>query len=166
MKKLTTMMLLALLPFAGRAQSKVVANFQQKYANNRHVTQVSINGPVFGFLASLAKYDDSPDARAFANVAAGIKSMQVLQVPYYEAGLSRDEVTSLRHHLTKDGYEDLVTVRDGRERVNIMAQGNEDELRNMLILAEEKDHFTLLSIKGRLSMQDLSYLAENHRNFH
>ncbi len=166
MKKLTTMMLLALLPFAGSTQSKAVTSFQQKYADNRDVTHVSINGPVFGFLASLAEYDDDPDAQAFANVAAGIKSMEILQVPYYETGLDRDEVTDLRHHRAKDGYEELVTVRDGRERVNIMAQGNEDELRNMLILAEEKDHFTLLSIKGRLSMKDLSYLAENHRSFH
>jgi hypothetical protein len=47
-----------------------------------------------------------------------------------------------------------------------MSQGKEDEIRNMVILAEEKENFTLLSINGKLSMKDLAYLSKNHDDFH
>ncbi len=166
MNKLTTIMLLAVLPVAGMAQSKSVTSFQKKYFNHEDVTHVTIKGPLFGFLASLAEYDDDPDAQAIANIAAGINSMDILQVPYYETNLDRNEVEALRQSLSKDGYEELIRVKEGRELVNILAQGGADEIRNMLILAEEKDNFTLLSINGKLSMKDLSYLSKNHHNFH
>ena len=57
-------MLLAVLPVAGMAQSKSVTSFQKKYFDHEDVTHVTIKGPLFGFLASLAEYDDDPDAQA------------------------------------------------------------------------------------------------------
>jgi hypothetical protein len=166
MKKLTGLMIIALLPFMVLAQSKAVVDFQDKYSNHEDVTHVTIKGPLFSFLASLADYDDDPEAQAFARVADGIKSMDILQVPFYETDLNREEITSLRKSLQKDNYEELIMVKEGRELVNILAQGGEDEIRNMLILVEKKDEFTLLSINGKLSMKDISYLSKHHNNFH
>ena len=57
-------------------------------------------------------------------------------------------------------------VKEGKELVNVLAQGAADEVRNMLILVEEKEDFTLISINGTLSMKDLSYFSKHHTNFH
>ena len=166
MKKVTTLVMLATLPFMAMAQSKSVANFQDKYVDNKDVTTVLIKGPLFKFIANFADYDDDPDSQAIGRIADGINSMEILQVPYYETGLNKQEVTNLRQGLDKDGYEELLMVRDDGEHINVLSQGKEDEIRNMLILVEEKDNFTLLNINGKLSMKDLSYLSKHHNNYH
>lgn len=161
-------MIIAMLPFLAMAQSKSVTNFQDKYSSHDDVTYVSIKGSLFNLIASIAEYDDEQDEdfQAMARIAKGIKSMQVLQVPFYETDLNREEVASFRKALAKEDYEEFLTVKDGKELINVMAQGAADEIRNMLVLVEEKEEFTLISINGTLSMKDLSYLSKHHRNFH
>jgi len=168
MKKLTGLMIIAMLPFLAMAQSKSVSAFQDKYSDHEDVTYVAVKGSLFNLIASIAEYDEDPDEEmeAMARIANGIKSMEVLKVPYYETDLDRDEVATLRSSLQKDSYEDFLTVKEGKELINVMAQGAEDEIRNMIVLVEEKDDFTLISINGTLSMKDLSYLSKNHHNFH
>jgi Domain of unknown function (DUF4252) len=168
MKKLTGLIILAVLPFLAMAQSKSVSSFQDKYSDHDDVTYVTIKGSLFNLIASIAEYDDDPDEdlKALANIANDIKSMQVLKVPYYDTDLSRAEVSSLRKSLEKENYEEFLMVKEGKELINVMAQGAEDEIRNMLVLVDEKESFTVISIDGKLSMKDLSYLSKHHRNFH
>lgn len=168
MKKLTTLMMIAMLPFLAMAQSKSVKNFQDKYSGHDDVTYVTINGSLFNLIASIAEYDDDPDEdmEAFGRIANGINSMEVLRVPFYDTDLNREEVAGFRGSLTKEGYEEFLMVKEGKELINVMAQGAADEIRNMLVLIEEKDEFTLISINGKLSMKDLSYFTKHHRNFH
>ena len=170
MKKLTGLMILALLPFLAIAQSKSVTAFQDKYSNHEDATFVTIKGSLFNMIASIAEYDDEDDPdedlQAFGRIADGIKSMEVLRVPYYDTKLSRDDVATLRKALVKENYEEFLMVKEGKEVVNVLAQGAEDEIRNMLVLVDEKDDFTLISINGSLSMKDLSYFAKHHGDFH
>ena len=165
MKKLTAILMIALLPAVALAQSKSVIDFQSKFSNDPDVTTVLIKGPLFKFIASIADHNDDPEMEAIGRIANGIKSMEVFSVPFY-TDLNREDISSLRNGLKKDGYEELLVVRDGKDHVNIMSQGKEDEIRNMVILAEEKENFTLLSINGKLSMKDLSYLSKHHDDFH
>lgn len=170
MKKLATLLFLALLPFMVQAQSKSVTSFMDKYSDHDDVTYVVIKGSLFNLISSIAEYDDGDepdeDLQALGRMADGIKSMTILKVPYFETDLNRDEVKSLRANLQKENFEEFVSVKEGKELVNILAQGEEDEIRNMLVMVEEKEEFTLISINGKLSMKDLSYLSKNHDNFH
>ena len=166
MKRLTGLILALALPIVMMAQSESVEKFQDKYSEDRDATFVSIRGSLFNFVASIADFDDDPESQAIGRIADGIKSMQVLRVPYFESDLSRTEVSALKSALAKEKYEELMSVKEGREYVNILAQGSASEIRNMLILVDNKDEFTLINIEGKLSMEDLSYLSKNHRNWH
>jgi hypothetical protein len=168
MKKLTGLMIIAMLPFLAMAQSKSVTSFQDKYSSHDDVTYVTVKGSLFNLIASIAEYDDDADedTQAMARIASGIKSMEVLQVPFYDTDLNREEVATFRNALAKEDYEEFLMVKEGKELINVMAQGASDEIRNMLVLVEEKEEFTLISINGTLSMKDLSYLSKHHQNFH
>ena len=161
-------MIIAMLPFLAMAQSKSVSAFQDKYNDHDDVTYVTIKGSLFSLIGSIAEYDDDADedTKAMARIANGIKSMEVLQVPFYDTDLNREEVSTFRKALTKEDYEEFLMVKEGKELINVMAQGAADEIRNMLVLVEEKEEFTLISINGTLSMKDLSYLSKHHKNFH
>ena len=160
--------MIAMLPFLAMAQSKTVDSFQDKYSDHDDATYVTIKGSLFNLVASIAEYDEDPDEdmQAFSRIADGINSMEVLKVPFYDTDLNRDEVKSLRSALEKEGYEEFLMVKEGKELINVMAQGAADEIRNMLVLIEEKEEFTLISIDGKLSMKDLSYFTKHHTSFH
>ena len=163
-------MLIAFLPLMGMAQSKSVSSFQNKYSDHEDVTYVTVKGSLFNLLGAIAEFDDDEDPdedlQALGRIADGINSMEVLKVPYYETDLNREEVASLRNSLAKDDYEEFLMVKEGKELVNVMAQGSENEIRNMLVLVENKEEFTLISINGKISMKDLSYLSKHHGDFH
>jgi hypothetical protein len=166
MKRLTGLALAIALPLTMMAQSKTVARFQDQYSGDRDATFISIKGSLFNFFASIADIDDDPEAQALGRIAAGIRSMQVLQVPFFESDLSRTDIEKLKHSLAKEDYEELMSVKDGKEYVHILAQGSASEIRNMLILIEDKNDFTMISINGKLAMEDLAYLSKNHNNWH
>jgi hypothetical protein len=149
---------------AAYSQSKSVADFQAKYQGDRDATVVTVNGNMFNLFANIADAADEEDeeAQAMARIARGIKSLKVLSVPVYKSGLQPDEISGLRDQLIKEKYDELMQVRDGQEHVYFLAQGNENEVRNMYVLIQEDDDFTILEIEGTLQMKDLAKLVRHH----
>lgn len=156
---------LVLIGFAGMAaaQSKSVENFRAKYQDDRDAKVVTMNGGMFELLASIAEnMEDTEESDAIARIANGIKSMQVLAIPVFKSGLDPAEIDKLHQDLLKEKYEDLMQVRDGDKKVYFMAQGDENELRNMIVLVREDEEFIMFNIDGTLNMKDLAYIVDNH----
>ena len=162
MKKTTLTVVLALVASIAFSQSKSVESFKNKYKDDRDATVVTLQGNIFKLIGSIAEYSDDEDAQIFSKIADGIKSMQVISLPKYETGLEAGEIKQLKANLKKESYEELMNVKEGKETVVIYSQGNEDEVRNMLILVEERNDFALINIEGTLKMKDLAYIANHH----
>ena len=166
MKKTTTLLAaLVLISTFAIGQSKSVDAFKNKYKDDRDATVVTLQGNIFKLIGSIAEYSDDEDAKALSKVADGIKSMQILALPKYETGLDSEEIKALKSNIKKESYEELMNMKEGRETVVIYSLGNEDEVRDMLILVEEKDEFVLINIDGVLRMKDLAYIANNHKKW-
>lgn len=151
---------------AAMSQSKSVTAFHEKYQGDRDATVISLKGSIFNLVANIAAEADEADEelQAIARIADDINSIKVLTIPVYKSGLEPAEIKALHKDLLKENYDELMTVRDGSDRIYFLAQGDESEVRNMMVLIQEDSDFTLLSVDGRLSMADLSVLARNHRN--
>ena len=166
MKKTTTLLAaLVLVSTFAIGQSKSVESFKNKYKDDRDATVVTLQGNIFKLIGSIADYSDDEDAQALSKVADGIKSMQILSLPKYETGLEAEEIKALKSSIQKESYEELMNMKEGRETVVVYSQGSEDEVRNMLILVEEKNEFVLINIDGVLKMKDLAYIASNHKKW-
>ena len=98
-------------------------------------------------------------------IADNIKSMKVLSLPTYKVGIEQIEINQLKNNLIGENYEELFSAREGRKTINLYSQGNKSDLRNMVILVNEKDDFTIMNINGNLSIKDLAVLAKNFRHF-
>lgn len=162
MKKLTLIAALAFVSSIAFAQSKSVESFKNKYKDDRDATMVTLQGNIFKLIGSIAEYSDDEDAQALSKVADGIKSMQVLSLPKYETGLEPEEIKQLKSNIKNESYEELMNIKEGKETIIVYSQGDEDEVRNMLILVEERNEFALISIDGVLKMKDLAYIASHH----
>lgn len=164
MKNLIALTLFFLASLISYGQT-TVEKFQDKYRGDRDATLVSVSGSLFKLLGNIAEYGDDEESETVARIAKGIKSLQVLSIPMFDSGLDFDEIKKLRSDLAKEKYEELMNIKEGRETINILAQGSDSEVRNMVILVEEKDDFALINIDGVLSMKDLSYLAKHHNDW-
>ncbi len=170
MKKLATLLIaIALIPALVSAQTKALAEFHAKYRNLDNTTYVDISGSLFNFAANIAKYvdeddEDKEEIEAAGRILGAIQSMQVLSVPYKI--VNKSDISSLKSSLDKEKFESLMTVKDDGANINVMAQGSGSELKNLTFLIDEDDNFVLLTFQGTLSMEDVSYLAKNQKNWH
>ena len=163
MQKLTLLTAAVLISIGSFGQSKSADNFYNKYKDDRDASLVTLNGSIFQLVASIAGLAEDDDAAALARIADGIKSMKILALPMYKAGINMSEIEDLRSNIIKEGYDELMTVRDGKERVYFLAKTNENQINDMLILSHKADdELALIKFEGVLEMKDVAYLVDHH----
>ena len=162
---------LLLLPATVFGQSKSIESFINQYEDNDDVSVVSIEGSLFSLIASMADFEDDDsendeEMEAVKRVFGNIESMKIVSVPYKVAKFDNTKIKEFRSDLKKDNYTELMSLRDDGKNMTFMAQGEESELSNMVVLIDEEDKLTVLSVIGSLDMKDLALLARNHDDFH
>ena len=158
MKKLMSIVLFSAIATFAFGQSKAVEDFNNKYKNDRDAKVVSLNGGIFELVANIAQFaHDDEDAEVIGRLASGIKSMNILSLPMYRTGLEVSDIDNLKNNLKSEKYEELMTVREGRDRVYFMAKTGGDKISNLLMLINsDDDDFTLINIDGSIEMKDLA----------
>lgn len=166
MKKLTLIIIAGFISAASFAQSKYVEQFHDKYKDDRDASVVSLNGSIFELISTIASYGEDEDSETVSRIAKGINSMNILSIPLEKAGIALSEIDDLRKNIKGEGYEELMTAREGKERVYFLAKTKDNEINNMLILVNDgDDEFVLMNLDGILNMKDLAYLAEHRKNW-
>lgn len=162
MKKVSLVVLAAVLSVSVFGQSQAVEKFYNKYKDDRDAKVVNLNSSIFKLFSDIAELADDEDAATMGRIAGGIEFMNILALPLDKIGISMNEVDELRSDIKSEGYEELMTVRDGNERVYFMAKTGDSKIKNMLILVNDgRDELVLMNLDGILEMRDLAYLAEN-----
>ncbi len=170
MKKVATLLIaLALIPSLIFAQTRAISEFQDKYRDMNNTTFVDIGGSLFNFVSSIAKYadeddKDKEDIEAAGRILGAIKAMQVLEVPYRI--ISQNDIAALKKNMQREKFKPLMTIKEKGSNIDIIAQGSGSELKNITFLIDSDDSFVLLTFQGTLSMEDVSYLAKNQKNWH
>ena len=159
-------MLFLLISGAAYSQSKSAEAFRAKYQDDRDASVISLNGSLFNLFSNIAEAADEDDEemQAMARITKDIRSMKIISLPVYKSGLEPSEIAQLRKDLMNEKYDELITMRDGRDQVYLLAQGDEKEVRNLYILVQEEEDFTMVAIDGVIKMEDISYLARHHRD--
>jgi transcriptional regulatory protein LevR len=165
MKNLVIVFVCLGLAGTATAQSKSAEAFRAKYQDDRDAKVVSMNGSMFKLFSNIAEnMEENDESAAIGRIAEGIQSMQILSVPVFKSGLQPAEIDQLHKDLLSEKYEELMRVRDGDQNIYFMAQGDENELRNMLVLVREDEEFIMFNIDGVLNMKDLAYLVDQHKD--
>ncbi len=65
--------------------------------------------------------------------------------------------------LSVKGYEQLVSIRDGDERVYIVAKVKGELLQDAMIIAYEKgDELAIISLKGDVNLKQLAIISDEY----
>ena len=133
-------------------------SFFDKYAEMEGVTSVYITKSM---LSLFPKGQASVNGVNIGNIASRLNNIQILSAdeqPIIDK--LRKESSSIN---TRNGYEELMRVREDGEKTTIYFKDGKKDKKEFVLLLDEKDEFTIISIVGDLTLQEIQGIinAEN-----
>ena len=139
-------LLLAISTIFCRAQQ----SFFDKYAEMDGVTSVYITKSM---LSLFPKGQASVNGVNIGNIASRLDNIQILSAdeqPIIDK--LRKETSGIN---SRNGYEELMRVREDGEKTTIYFKDRKKDKKEFVLLVDEKDEFTIISIVGDLSLQEI-----------
>jgi len=151
MKNIIIAIAMLAIPMSGFCQHESIENFYNKYIENEKVTDINLNGWVLS-LASLIADEETGE-----EVLKKITQLRIM-VADEKNIVSKSDLKKLIKSVRKNSFEDLMTVRDGNDRINFMIREEGDTITNVLVIVNGDTEFILLSLEGALNLEDLKKL--------
>lgn len=152
MKKLTLLLLVALVPALSFAQNSAVEKLFAKYGGQDGFTTVTINS---GLLKMAAEMSDDQDG---AEVLNNIHTVKILA---QESGVADNFYEEVMGELKRDAYEELMTVNSDDEDVIFLIKRAGEKIVEFLLVVGGQDDNTIIYIGGDLLMKDLAKLSNS-----
>ena len=125
-------------------------SFFDKYAEMEGVTSVYITKSM---LSLFPKGQTSVNGVNIGNIASRLDNIQILSVdeqPIIDK--LRKETSGIN---SRNGYEELMRVREDGEKTTIYFKDGKKNKKEFVLLVDEKNEFTIISIVGDLSLQEI-----------
>lgn len=155
------MILFALLFTVGAAfgQDDAIVKFFSKYMEDDNFSRVYISPKMMqmagGFLKSAGESDK--DATELGTLISKVKGIRILSADNVNGKSLYNEAMGT---LSKNKYEDLMDVADKGSNTKFMVREENGLVKELLMISSSGQSFTLLSMQGTFTYQDLNILAE------
>ena len=143
-----------LLSLPGRAQD---GNLYWKYKDYDGAIAFTVPG-VFAKIGSLFVKDKDMRRLLRHTGKTRILVFEDKPSPVSERDLNR----LARQTRQSGGLDDLIFVRDGDTRVQVMGKVGEKKLRKLVFLVNEPGTFAFISVKGRFRYDDINRIIQRH----
>ncbi|MFH0760863.1 MAG: DUF4252 domain-containing protein [Bacteroidota bacterium] len=153
MKKIITLLLIALFPVLAIAQNSAVDKIFKKYENRDGFTVVTISKGLLKMAADIDQEDQES-----TEFLSRINSIKILATEDESDVNLYDEVLS---SLDKSDYEELMTVKSNDEDVLMLAKKDGDVIEELILLVGGKEDNALVYISGRMSMKDMAKISKS-----
>ena len=143
-------LLLALSTVFCRAQQ----SFFDKYAEMDGVSSVYITKSMLNMFPNMSGKINGVNV---GNIASRLDNIQILssdEAPIIEQ--LRKETKDIN---TKNGYEELMRVREDGEKTTIYFKERKKGNREFVLITDEKDEFTIISIIGDLTLKEIQEIT-------
>ena len=125
-------------------------SFFDKYAEMDGVTSVYITKSM---LSLFPKGQAKVNGVNIGNIASRLDNIQILSTDEQPIVDKLRKETS--HINTRNGYEELMRVREDGEKTTIYFKDSKKDKKEFVLLQDSKDEFTIISIVGDLTLQEI-----------
>lgn len=131
-------------------------SFLDKYAEMEGVTSVYISKSM---LSLFPKGQAKVNGVNIGNIASRLDNIQILSADKQSiVDKLRKETSGIN---TRNGYEELIRVREDGEKTTIYFKDGKKDKKEFVLLQDAKDEFTIISIVGDLTLQEIQGII-NH----
>ena len=131
-------------------------SFFDKYAEMDGVTSVYITKSM---LRLFPKGQTNVNGVNIGNIASRLDNIQILSADEQPVVDKLRKETS--HINTRNGYEELMRVREDGEKTTIYFKDSKKDKKEFVLLQDAKDEFTIISIVGDLTLQEIQGIVNN-----
>ena len=125
-------------------------SFFDKYAEMDGVTSVYITKSM---LSLFPKGQTNVNGINIGDIASRLDNIQILSTDEQPiVDKLRKETSDIN---TRNGYEELMRVREDGEKTTIYFKDGKKDKKEFLLLQDAKDEFTIISIVGDLTLQEI-----------
>ena len=160
MKKWIGLWVMTLLFGTAQAQDDAIVKFFSKYMESDNFSRVYISPKMMqmagGFLRSNVEAGDAEE-KDLGELMQKIKGIRILSGDQVNGKSLFNEAMAT---LNKNKYEDLMDVQDKESSVKFMVREENGRIAELLMITGSQTEFTLLSMLGSFTYQDLNILAE------
>jgi hypothetical protein len=161
MKKYIKTFILFLLVTGAQAQDDAIAKFFSKYMEDDRFSRVYISPKMMqmagGFLRSSAEGGSSQDEKDLGELIQKVRGIRILSADKVNGKQMFQEAMGT---LNRNKYEDLMDVHEKGSDIKFMVREEGGRVKELLMLTGSKEGFTLLSMLGNFTYQDLNILAD------
>jgi len=147
--------ILAILATVFSLFAQAQQSFFDKYAEMEGVTSVYISKSMLSLLPSV---DSTVNGIHIGNIASRLDNIQILSCEESDVANQLRKETS--HINPKNGYEELMRVRENGEKTTIYFKDKKGQKKEFVLLVDEKDEFTIISIVGDLTLQEIQGMIQ------
>lgn len=142
------------LAFAGMTmQAQTIGKLMQEFKDQQGVTYVKLDKSMISAMPEMGDKEDMDEAMAFAKALGENGYMEILSVEN-----NKDAVKKLSKKLSKmnkEGYETMVNSNEEDVEAKIYTRSEGDKVKEMLIVAVEKDEMQLIRILGDIDFSKI-----------
>jgi len=131
-------------------------SFFDKYAEMDGVTSVYITKSM---LSLFPKGQTNVNGINIGDIASRLDNIQILSADEQPiVDKLRKETSDIN---TRNGYEELMRVREDGEKTTIYFKDGKKDKKEFVLLVDEKNEFTIISIVGDLTLQEIQGIVNN-----
>lgn len=152
MKRILIIAIMTIASGALHAQDDAIGRFFGKYLEDSRFTVVSVSPRMFR-LMSKVKWDTIPSD--LKQTVSRLQSFRILSTETNPYGFYKEALSQI----DRKQYEDLITVRDGKDDFRFMIRSTGNTINELLMIAVDKDGFTLMSFVGDIDLDKIARLG-------
>lgn len=160
MKKWIGALGMVLIMGSVQAQDDAIVKFFSKYMENEQFSRVYISPKMMqmagGFLKSNVEADES-DEKDLGLLMQKVRGIRILSGEKVNGKSLYKEALGT---LNRNKYEDLMDVQDKDQSLKFMVREENGKIAELLMISGSETEFTLLSMLGSFTYEDLNLLAE------
>lgn len=145
--------------FSSCSSPKTTAQFYQQYKHREGVTNFKMPGWLVWLGGGIAFNSvRNEDSRAYIGLARKVGKMRFMASEDATA-IPSEEISAFLSSIRRNGYEDLLQVKDGESSFTILARDNGQKLKNLVILGFDDGELFFFDMKSRLRYEDITEVA-------
>ncbi len=162
MKKNTLLLLLALcLSNFTFAQSNFISEYYADYETDDSFDKLSVTSKTFDLITEV-----EPKNKDERNAIEAISKLDGIKVLHKEKteGLIELRTEAIEKAAQDERYEDLIKVETQNENFLLMIREEAEIVKELTVIAGDKDHFMMATLYGEIDLKNISRLASAIQN--
>ena len=143
--------------FSANAQNDVVTNLFNEYYDNEDFTKISVSSKMFELFTNIEPGDENEEE--ILEAISKLKGLKVIAAD--SIGNSKKLYADAVKKISKNGYEELMEVKDAQEDMKFMISEKDGIINELVMVVGGHKSFFVLSLYGEIDLKNISKLSKS-----